>query len=274
MQQRLKVPRDILFAKVEAHWRHVVDNPLKAQGSTFRIPKMLHQIWHHWPGGTSTPPTHLQHMIDKWRAIHPGWQHQLWDATEGRKLIATHYPHFLTVYDSYPDHVQRVDALRYFILHKFGGVYIDADIECLQPLDGLLSMVQDKAQLLLPLEPKEHSHAWCTTAMIGMSFIASIPMHSFWKQIHTELALRAHLPVLLSTGPLMVTSVVVKNIGEYWNSTPTLLMMPPSVIYPIHQYESSCNLIDPHLVESKRTNHTFAMEHWCGSWRAVAKNKV
>ena len=35
--------------------------------------------------------------------------------------------------------MQRGDAARYVILHKYGGVYLDLDITCLIPLDKILS---------------------------------------------------------------------------------------------------------------------------------------
>lgn len=38
-----------------------------------------------------------------------------------------HYPWFLPTYLSYPYNIQRVDVLRYFILHKLGGIYIDLE---------------------------------------------------------------------------------------------------------------------------------------------------
>lgn len=33
--------------------------------------------------------------------------------------------------------LQRADAMRLFFLHKYGGIYIDLDIECLRSLDFL-----------------------------------------------------------------------------------------------------------------------------------------
>ena len=41
-----------------------------------------------------------------------------------------HYPWFLPTYQSYPYAIQRVDVLRYFLLHSLGGVYIDLDMGC------------------------------------------------------------------------------------------------------------------------------------------------
>ena len=48
-----------------------------------------------------------------------------------------HYPWFLPTYRSYPYDIQRVDVLRYFILHHHGGIYIDLDMGCLKKLDWM-----------------------------------------------------------------------------------------------------------------------------------------
>ena len=50
---------------------------------------------------------------------------------------AQDYPEYLAMYDSYRFGIQRADAMRLFFLHKFGGIYIDMDIECLRSLDFL-----------------------------------------------------------------------------------------------------------------------------------------
>jgi mannosyltransferase OCH1-like enzyme len=43
-------------------------------------------------------------------------------ATDGSR-----YPWFLETFDGYPYPIQRADAIRYFVLHHFGGIYIDLD---------------------------------------------------------------------------------------------------------------------------------------------------
>ena len=40
---------------------------------------------------------------------------------------ACRYPWFLETFDGYPYPIQRADAIRYFVLHHFGGIYIDLD---------------------------------------------------------------------------------------------------------------------------------------------------
>ena len=52
---------------------------------------------------------------------------QLWTDDKSRELIATEYPWFLDTFDNYSQPIQRADAIRYFVLAHFGGIYIDLD---------------------------------------------------------------------------------------------------------------------------------------------------
>lgn len=39
----------------------------------------------------------------------------------------TRYDWFLEIWDNYPFGIERADAIRYFVLYHFGGIYIDLD---------------------------------------------------------------------------------------------------------------------------------------------------
>lgn len=52
---------------------------------------------------------------------------QLWTDAGSREFIATEYPWFLDSFDNYDYPIQRADAIRYFVLAHFGGIYIDLD---------------------------------------------------------------------------------------------------------------------------------------------------
>ena len=52
---------------------------------------------------------------------------QMWTDAKSRELIATEYPWFLNTFDNYSQPIQRADAIRYFVLNHFGGIYIDLD---------------------------------------------------------------------------------------------------------------------------------------------------
>ncbi|KAH7330429.1 hypothetical protein BKA65DRAFT_527996 [Rhexocercosporidium sp. MPI-PUGE-AT-0058] len=62
----------------------------------------------------------------------------LWTESSCRKFIEEEYPWMLSTYDSYRFPVQRVDAVRYFLLFYYGGIYLDLDNGCLRNLTPLL----------------------------------------------------------------------------------------------------------------------------------------
>ncbi len=67
-------------------------------------------------------------FISKWQRLHPTWEHRLWDHEACRRLLIERYPDYLALWDSYPLDIQRIDSIRYFILHAHGGIYLDMDI--------------------------------------------------------------------------------------------------------------------------------------------------
>lgn len=90
------------------------------------LPLIVHQTWK-----TSEVPEHWKSSEASWRKVcqENGGEYRLWTDEDNRRLIETDYPWFLKDYDAYKYPIQRADAVRYFILHKYGGWYVDLDIE-------------------------------------------------------------------------------------------------------------------------------------------------
>lgn len=98
-----------------------------------------------------------------------------WTDEKNRNLIATKYAWFLPVYDGYANGIQRADAVRYFILAEYGGVYADMDLVPLQSLEPML----------------RNSDAMVSeTPNVGLTnaFMASAKGSDFFKYVIGELA--------------------------------------------------------------------------------------
>lgn len=93
------------------------------------IPRIIHQSWK-----THELPEKFLEWATSWKHKNPDFAYKLWNDTENRNLIVEHYPWFLHTYDSLPQNIHRVDASRLFYMHKYGGIYSDLDLECLQPM--------------------------------------------------------------------------------------------------------------------------------------------
>jgi len=120
---------------------------------SLKVPTILHQVWFKFPNGPEEPPREYKEMRESWVKNHPGWTHYLWNSKNSREFVKTHFPHMLGVYDGYPKEINRVDAIRYFVLAVYGGVYADCDSMSLKPLTPLLEnrlvLVPDVNPLLL-----------------------------------------------------------------------------------------------------------------------------
>jgi len=97
------------------------------------VPRRIHQTWKN------------RHVPEQWQLaqascqkLHEDYEYKLWTDEDAEQLIATKYPWFLKTFQSYPHGIQRADALRYFVLYEYGGIYIDLDIACKERLDFLL----------------------------------------------------------------------------------------------------------------------------------------
>ena len=65
------------------------------------------------------------------------YQYKMWNLSKCIKLIKDHYPEYLSLWNDFTIPIQRADFIRYCILHKYGGIYIDCDIHPLKSLDTL-----------------------------------------------------------------------------------------------------------------------------------------
>jgi mannosyltransferase OCH1-like enzyme len=142
-----------------------------------------------------------------------------------------------------PDHVGqlRSDVLRYEILHRFGGIYVDADFECLKPIDDLLEGVECFAAW-------EIQDRWVNNAVMGC-----VPFHPFLERLIAGLTEsaernRGFKPNRIS-GPRYVTPIWRKH-GE------GVTIFPQRLFYPYGFSE-----IDKHRVGEEWPD-AYAVHHW------------
>lgn len=91
------------------------------------IPRIIHQVWF---GRAPRPEAEMV----TWREQHPDWEYRLWTEENLPKLRLARFWHRL-------DWPGRSDLARYEILLAHGGVYVDADAECVKPIDPIVDQV-------------------------------------------------------------------------------------------------------------------------------------
>lgn len=92
------------------------------------IPHILHRVW---PGdGVPGIPEEFERYWLKWAKLHPLWELKTWDGTE-LKLAAQDF------YDLQDNFGAMSDILRLEVLKRFGGVYVDTDMEPLGSIEPI-----------------------------------------------------------------------------------------------------------------------------------------
>jgi mannosyltransferase OCH1-like enzyme len=135
------------------------------------IPRVIHRLW---IGGPE--PEWMDGFAETWEQ--PGWTPKQWGEAEVEELLPLHNQ---DLYDRAEeiagDHaIQfRSDILRYEVLFRFGGVWVDADFECLRPIDPL---IEDCTAFVARVTGN-----WLNNAIMG-----AVPAHPFLFDLVVSLA--------------------------------------------------------------------------------------
>lgn len=223
------------------------------------IPKIIHQTWKN-----RQLPYHLAAMQATWQEHHPDWEYRLWTDADNRDFLDAHYPWFLPTYDSYAHFISRVDAIRYFWLDFYGGLYVDLDFECLSPLDRLLV---DKS-IVLSFEPQAHTlqnqgaKDLNLNQIISPALMASTAKHQFWKHVWQQLSLTKDLTdPLAATGPFFLT-----HAYETYPLCAEIEPIAADLLHPLTLKDIESGCLFELAVRSRISQQATAIHHWQGSW--------
>jgi mannosyltransferase OCH1-like enzyme len=177
-----------------------------------RIPRIIHQTWK-----THHVPIRWNRTVESVQTLNIGqFEYRLWTDKDMHKFVREKEPYlYRHTFLTYPLDIQRVDAFRYIILHRLGGIYIDMDNGCLRPLDSLLNVLEAIDS------QSTHLAAFPRTSPIGISngFMISTKGHPLFELLVSRLSLFNnnyiidYLTVMLSAGPSFL------SINEFYFDT-------------------------------------------------------
>ena len=124
------------------------------------IPKIIHYIWF----GRGEYPEKVKECIDSWKRYLPDYKYMLWneDTFDVNANAFTREAYAQKKYAFVSDYV------RLCALSKYGGIYMDTDMEILKPVDPFL-----KERLVLGTDDLGHITA----------FMATEANHPLWKAL-------------------------------------------------------------------------------------------
>lgn len=201
------------------------------------LPRRFHWVWL----GTRPIPEEHRDWIDGWRRLHPGWTATVWtDAT----LPELRNQREFDEADSYS---KKSDFARYELLFRFGGVYLDTDVECLRNIEPLLDQVTAFAGEEYP-------------GLIGSAILGSEPGHPWVEAVVTGMpgSVAEHFLTMEQTGPAYLTRVTAPRSD--------VKIFAPDVFYPVRSTgDTTSRDFGP---------ETFAVHRFAKSWAAIEADRI
>lgn len=131
------------------------------------IPRIIHLIWL----GNKTMPINYRYYLETWKQYHPTWEIKLWNR---EAILKENFPN-MDLFLLARSHAEQADLIRYEILNRYGGLYIDTDIECFTNFDEL----HYRYDFYVNMEPPALNKKRVT---IANNMIASVPNHYILTQ--------------------------------------------------------------------------------------------
>ncbi|CAI7576452.1 unnamed protein product [Penicillium pancosmium] len=177
-----------------------------------RIPLILHQTT-----ATKEIPDRWVQSQETCKKAYSEFEYKLWTDHSARDFLSEYYSWFVPTWDSYAFPIQRADAIRYFVLYHYGGIYLDMDTRCNNTLPAQMmgsDQVKDYA-LFKPTRP---------TGVTNDLLVAS-PKHPIYKLAISKLPVfhsitrswarfQPYCAIMISAGPLFLTMVVKEYLLE------------------------------------------------------------
>jgi hypothetical protein len=205
--------------------------PRPASDAPLLIPRTVHRVW---LGGAPLPDEHGA-FGETFERHNPGWAMRLWGDED---LDALGIGAFERELSRSPSELS--DLIRYEVLRRHGGVYVDTDVECLRPLAPLLAGVEAFAALELP-------------GRLGTAVLGAVPGHPLFERAASEcrrtLGLGAHSAD--ANGPYFLSLILEQDPAG-------VTVFGPEVFYP-------------YLWDEPERRHedfpdAYAVHHWALSW--------
>ncbi len=226
--------------------------------STYRIPPIVHQIWL----GSPTPVKYKEWM-STWMDWH-GWAYRLW-TDEDLKDIKLYNQE---LFDRAKNYGEKSDILRFEILLKYGGIYVDVDFECINP--QFFNELHHCYDLYIGFEPLEHG----LLDGYGMfklcnALMGAAPGHPILQELILNLkdnyAAHEHEWPVEKTGPAYVS----RTIFDYELNNPRHgfrnMYLPPTFFYAFSEPEVR-RLLNNNDIALYAPPETAAIHYWGHSW--------
>lgn len=215
------------------------------------IPKLIHQTWK-----TNDIPKKHRRFVNKLKTLNPDWSYKLWTDEDNDGFVKREFPEFYQVFKGFSRNIMRADVIRYLIMYRFGGVYLDLDYEVLKPFDfGTKNII-----LPLALSIKDGD----SVNMLGNCFLASVPRHKFWLDVINDLKnnppmVTDYTQVIDASGPGLLTRI-------YCGSVYHDICTPEKIVYNPIDNLNTIGYRKKYIDKIKNNGVSLGIHYTWGSW--------
>ncbi len=220
------------------------NNPSKVKKEDkLKIPKIIHQIW------LGSPlPEAFKKLTDSWIEKHRGrgWKYKLWtdEDVEAFDMVNKEF------YDKTTNYGVKSDLLKWEIVHRYGGVYIDMDFECLKAIDDL-HYVYDFYTGIQPLDTQY--------LQLGAAIFGAVPGHPILKHCIDSIKDDWHKNgAPAKSGPIHFTKSFFATAGK----TDGMI----DIAFPAHYFYPQGSTEKELLYDAWINQGAWAIHHWAKSW--------
>lgn len=177
------------------------------------IPKVIHQVW---MGPHKAPAK----WMDTWPAMNPGWEYRVWTEDNFPWPLVNQRQ-----WEQTPNWHGRSNIVRYELLQRFGGLYLDADLSCRRPLDD--SLVD--CDLVTCCENDRRTPGLISCAVLGA--VSAHPAISAAVEAIGRLGPHELTPTWQATGPAFWTRILGPFLG---GENARVRLLPGCSFFPTH----------------------------------------
>jgi hypothetical protein len=194
------------------------------------IPRIFHRV----------VPEHTSPEVEAWwerlQELHPGWRF----LTHRDPLTASEWPETSRHWRRCKTGASLADLVRLEALWRWGGIYVDSDVEPYRSFE--------------PLLPLEAFAAWEDARVVPNAVMGARREHPAIREC-IDLAVKRVSRGTWEGGPGVTTRVLVGR--------PDVLLLPPGSFYPYHYTEKEQRRSEDHATAQP---WAFGAHHWHASW--------
>jgi mannosyltransferase OCH1-like enzyme len=170
--------------------------------------------------------------LESWQHHHPEWDIRVYDDSDMFNFIKDNYSSdIVDKVNSFKKLIFKIDIFKLLVLYKYGGIYTDMDVECIQNFDSLLADIDEP--VILGYGPAGNNNGmYARIKLVECAVMIGKPGHKFWMDFVDSISpyvegTKENNPVHI-TGPLAITRFI-----ENYSDKASIKLLDPVYFYPI-----------------------------------------